>query len=81
MSTMYYTLNKEKTPIGQTHALPKRQGYHFTWTMFPLDFCNFAMEAVYNPCIIDEHEHEYSMNEFIALIHAAESQSFEVGIE
>jgi hypothetical protein len=80
MSTTYYTL-PDKKPIGQTHALPVGQGYHMTWTMFPLDFCEFATHALYTPAVIDEHGNHLSMDIFTALMHRAASQSFEEGIE
>lgn len=80
MSTMYYTY-PEKHPIGQTHFKGKGKGYHFTWTMFPLEFYKFATSAPRTPTSIIGGGEDFSMDRFIELVEHAASQSFEEGIE
>lgn len=76
---MYYTMSEHQA-IGQVHSKGRNKGYHFTWTMLPLDFCNFATQALYKPCVVGGGK-ELSMNEFIVIVEKAVSQSFEEGIE
>lgn len=82
MSTMYYSNTQKKREIGQTHALPKKEGggYHFTWAMLPLEFCDFVTHAMFHSCVIDEYSKEYSMDEFTGIVRLAKSQSVEPGI-
>ena len=80
MSTMYYTANEDKIPIAQTHALPNRQGYHITWTMYPDDFANFVFRTLTHEAIISEYGDIYSVDMFMAMVSLAISRSFEEGI-
>jgi len=64
-------------PIGQIHSLGKDKGYHFTWCMFPLDFCSFVTRALYRDAITDEYHNDLSVNAFVAKVEGAVSQSFD----
>ncbi len=80
MSTMYYCISNSK-PIGRVHNKGKDKGYHFTWTMFPYDFCEFATNALYTPAIVDGYGNTMSLDTFGGIIVQATSQSFEEGLE
>lgn len=84
MSTMYYTAPDNK-PIGQIHSLGKDKGYHFTWTMFPLDFALFHHDDRildrHAPFVVDEYGNYLLLYEFESIVRHATSQSFEEGLE
>jgi len=80
MSTMYY-FYPEMKPIGQTHSLGKEKGYHFTWCMFPLEFCALVTRKFYRDAVIDEYHNDISVTVFIELVERASSQSFDERIE
>lgn len=78
MSTMYY-FYPDMAPIGQTHSLGKDKGYHFTWCIFPLDFCGLVTRKLYKDAIVTEvgTENQMSIDAFVRIIQNATSQSFD----
>ena len=79
---MYYTMPDDR-PIGQVHSLGRGKGYHFTWTMFPMEFANhvWGLTNVQKDRIKDEYGNLMSFFEFQDIVRGVVSQSFEEGLE
>lgn len=80
---MYYTV-PDKRQIGQIHNIGKNKGYHFTWSMFPLEFALFHHDdRIFDrhaPFVVDENGKQMLLKDFEEMVSSASSQSFDEDI-